>query len=183
MRAKQLDSFYLATYDMCIDFANQYINENADLYLSRNHSVKEKVVQDIVNGKLAEWMIYYAIKKNGGNCSYPDMIVYPPHTKDYSSDLILTLDNGDKKLIHVKSHNLNSNYPVSWLFQPNDPLVSNPASNDYIALCVIDGVSKELKTNNSGGFYYSMKAIDALPLYKNPVRSDLNKKVIYYKDL
>ena len=66
-------------------------------------------------------------------------------------------------------------YPVSWVFQPNDPVTINPSNKDYLALVSIEeGVIFEA---------YFVKAMDVMKIYEAPKKEGLDKKVIYESTL
>ena len=66
-------------------------------------------------------------------------------------------------------------YPVSWVFQPNDPVTINPSNKDYLAL-----VSIEEDRFFQG---YFVKAVDVMKIYEAPKKEGLDKKVIYESTL
>ena len=80
-------------------------------------------------------------------------------------------------------------FPISWSFQPNDPIVSNPREHDYIALVVFplitftDQNGIEQIYNSLEGYLYFKNAINLINLYREPVKKELKKKVIYEEDL
>jgi hypothetical protein len=66
-------------------------------------------------------------------------------------------------------------YPISWVFQPNDPVTINPSNKDFLALVSIED-------DNSFNAYF-VKAVDVLEMYEKPKKEGLDKKVIYESTL
>jgi len=113
-------------YKKCVDFANKQLKTSADLYAYRGEAKKEKMVYDIIVGKLAELGVTKYLK-----CSKPDFTIYERKKKSYSADLRL----GNLR-IHVKgqSEESVSRYGHSWLFQRTDGIVRNATPYDVIIL-------------------------------------------------
>jgi len=113
-------------YKKCVDFANKQLKTSADLYAYRGEAKKEKMVYDIIVGKLAELGVTKYLK-----CSKPDFTIYERKKKSYSADLRL----GNLR-IHVKGQSEESvaRYGHSWLFQRTDGIVRNATPYDVIIL-------------------------------------------------
>jgi len=113
-------------YKKCVDFANKQLKTSADLYAYRGEAKKEKMVYDIIVGKLAELGVTKYLK-----CSKPDFTIYERKKKSYSADLRL----GNLR-VHVKgqSEESVSRYGHSWLFQRTDGIVRNATPYDVIIL-------------------------------------------------
>lgn len=114
----------------CLLFASYSVATSINEYKKRNQLDVKKIELDIYNGKLAEFMVYNYLVSKGRILASPDLNIYQKYQKSYDSDLCV---NGVK--IHVKSHVSNKLYPVSWLFQKNDPLIITH-NEDYLALVV-----------------------------------------------
>lgn len=149
-------------YLLCVQFAKDVINSNMDAYANRNQADFIKVFNDLVIGKVCEFVVY-----NELGTSYPDLKVYAKKDKSFDADLTL-----DDYKIHVKSCRKKSIFGESWVFQEEDELVTKPSSKDVLALCVIDEIQVE---------FYTIPAKKAV--YKEPVKKNLRKKVIYKKDV
>lgn len=151
---------------LCKTFSHYVLKSNTDEYAKRNQDDHSKVRLDIYHGKRAEYMVYnYFLSKNR-NVSAPDIMIYDKSKKSYDADLTIDSIN-----IHVKSTLDDSEFPNSWVFQPNDPLVKCPTENDYLALCVL---CKE-------PYMYLIKS-EGIE-YQKPIKKSLNKSVIYEKQI
>ena len=138
-------------------------------YKKRNQYNKDKIINDIYIGKSAEFLVYNFLISKQKQLAPPDLTIYKKHKKSYDADLRLKDVN-----IHVKSHKVNGNFPISWVFQKNDPLLLQRKDNDYLALVVMDkGV------NNM----YLKKIKDVV--FKEPVKESLRKTklCVYESDL
>ena len=71
-------------YNKCVDFANKQLKTSADLYAYRGEAKKEKIVYDIIVGKLAELAVCKFLKS-----SKPDFTIYERRKKSYGPDLRL----------------------------------------------------------------------------------------------
>lgn len=151
-----------AEYLLCVQFAKDVINSNLDTYANRKQDDFYKVFEDLVIGKVCEFFVF-----NQLNTSYPDLKVYASKDKSFDADLVK-----DEFNIHVKSCRYKSNFPVSWVFQPNDELVTSPGKEDVLALCTFDKGDINCVT-------ISAKKVK----YGEPIKKGLKKKIIYLKDL
>lgn len=148
----------------------------------RNQPDTSKNNLDHFYGKIAEFAVYNYLS-NKFDISLPDVEIYSAKNKSYDSDLIITKNNGDEILIHVKSQHTNrvNRYGKSWMFQQRDKLITNPKDNDVIILCsIID--SKTIEIMN----YF--KAKDLTKFYRDPMKKELiglidPKTCLYYDDL
>jgi hypothetical protein len=123
-------------YIVCINFADQVVETNLSEYASRNQKNKQKIRDDILCGKLAEWGVYFIYLGRGRNSiEPPDMKIYSWEDKSFNPDLTWQLYN-----IHVKSQTKQSSilYGDSWLFQSKDPLFAYSGEYDIIVACSID---------------------------------------------
>lgn len=150
-------NFLIAT-----QFAKDCINSNYDMYSKRSQDDFVKIYYDILLGKLCELEVSEEL-----GTSYPDIKVYAKGDKSFDADLT----KGEYK-IHVKSCRKGSIFGESWVFQPEDELVTNPDKNDILALCIAD--EKKIE-------FYTIKATKAV--YKEPIKKSLTKKVIYKEDV
>ena len=113
-------------YNKCVDFATKQLKTSKDLYTYRGENKKEKIVYDIIVGKLAELAVCKFLK-----CSKPDFTIYERRKKSYGPDLRL----GNLR-VHVKGQSEESvqRYGHSWLFQRSDQIVRNATPYDIIIL-------------------------------------------------
>jgi len=111
----------------CDLFSRFSVFSSLDEYKRRGQADKDKIISDIYNGKVAEFMVYNFFIKKGRSLSSPDLNIYSKRMKSFDSDLVIGNVN-----IHVKSHISNNIFPVSWMFQKNDPL----PEEDYLCLVV-----------------------------------------------
>jgi hypothetical protein len=151
-------------------FAEEVYDTNREMYESRNQSNRKKVIADIYLGKMAEFAVWNLLQKQGKDATFPDIMIYQANKKSYDADITA----GDTK-IHVKSCIAMGLYPVSWVFQPNDPVTINPSNKDFLALVSIE----EDKYFEA----YFIKAIDVIEIYEAPRKEGLDKKVIYESTL
>ena len=154
------------------NFSDAVVFTNINQYRKRNQSNIEKIKKDILFGKYAEFCVWWNLLLDGWNVQEPDCQVYSNKKKSFDADL--TANDGTR--FHVKSCNSSSTFPVSWLFQPNDPVTMNPNQNDLFVLCYIENDTYDI----SG---YTMPSTDALGKYRAPISPKLNKKVLYKKYL
>ncbi len=149
----------------------EYQNKQSDLfskysvfsslseYEKRNQFNKDKIINDIYNGKKAEFLVYNFLISKQKKLISPDLNIYEKYNKSYNADLCLKNVN-----IHVKSHKVNGNFPVSWVFQKKDPLLLEKKNNDYLALVVMD---------ECVNYMYLKKIKDVV--FKEPVKESLRK--------
>lgn len=131
----------------CELFSRFSFSSSLDEYNRRGQHDKDKIINDIYNGKIAEFMVYNFFVKKGRSLSSPDLNIYSKKMKSFDADLVI----GDVS-IHVKSHMSNNIFPVSWMFQKNDPL---PAE-DYLCL-VVDNSYMYIKRVSEVEFSEPMK--------------------------
>lgn len=151
-------------------FAREVYETNREMYESRNQNNRLKVIADIYVGKMAEFAVWNYLQRDGKDATFPDIVIYPAKKKSYDADITC----GDVK-IHVKSCISLGIYPVSWVFQPNDPVTISPSNKDFLALVSIE----EERLFQA----YFVKAIDVINIYEAPKKEGLDKKVIYESTL
>ncbi|HLD91141.1 MAG TPA: hypothetical protein VI911_09030 [Patescibacteria group bacterium] len=132
------------TINLCKQFALDSVESSLDEYSKRNQSNKELIIQQIFEGKVAEFAVYQYYKDRQLDCTLPDISIYTKRKKSFSSDLQVGMYH-----IHVKSQNLSSQrrYGKSWLFQAKDPLFKKATEYDICVFCTVDEnvVTIELK--------------------------------------
>ena len=151
----------------CKLFAEYSVDSSIDEYKSRMQSNRDKIKKDIYNGKIAEFMVYNYLFEAGKYPSSPDLNIYKSVHKSYECDLYVK-----EKEIHVKSHKKNDKYPVSWLFQKNDPIIKNKIG--FICFVVM---------GENNAYMYLVKSSKVL--YRSPIKKALkkNKACVYEYDL
>ena len=147
---------------LAYEFAKHCVDSNRDEYARRNQTNISKILTDINEGKLAEYQVFNTLMLKGKNPSPPDIMIYGKNDKSFDADITCGLIN-----VHVKSCSGTSPFGNSWIFQPNDELVTRPTETDYLALCVLGEES----------YMYLVKAADME--YTSPVKDNLDKGVIY----
>ena len=175
---QQLDNYCLDydIYKMCQHFSQRVINTNVDEYAKRKQSDIEKIENDILIGKLAEWGVYFIyLERNRNNIDPPDMKVYNVRNKSFEPDLKWGLYN-----LHIKSQIAESSerYGDSWVFQAKDPLFGFSNEYDIVIGCRVS-IEKD-------GVYVGIlleKQFKELK-FGEPKLSKFggNKKVVYLKD-
>lgn len=172
MQPKKLRLIAPSNYQerLCTLFSSEVYHTNKDMYSSRNQTDENKVRSDIYLGKMAEFAVYNYLISKGKKCSAPDILIYQAKQKSYDADLFVN----DSSPLHVKSCMSSSAYGNSWVFQPNDPLVTEPAEDETIALVIVN--------SNAEFDCYIVKALDAVDMYRAPRKIELNKKVLYEED-
>ena len=164
-----LDDITEYQHKQCVLFSRFSVYSSLDEYSRSNQKNKEKIVSDIYNGKKAEFMVYNFFLHKSYDLNSPDVNIYHKFMKSYDADLILT-----NVKLHVKSHKINTNFPVSWLFQKNDPLLTTTDENNFLSLVVI-GLDES---------YMYLKRISEVE-FKEPMKESLKdtKVCVYEKDL
>jgi hypothetical protein len=145
----------------CDLFSKYSVFSSLSEYEKRNQFDKNKIINDIYNGKKAEFLVYNYLISRQKKLMSPDLNIYEKHEKSYDADLYLYLKDIN---IHVKSHKVNGNFTVSWVFQKRDPLLLEKKENDYLALVVMD---KDIN-------YMYLKSIKDV-VFKEPVKDSLRK--------
>jgi len=151
-------------------FAKYSVGTSLDKYAERSQNDVEKITLDIFNGKVCEYMVYNTMLSKGKKLSRVDIEIYDAKNKTFDADFTLNGYN-----FHVKSHFVNGNFPVSWLFQNHDSLVTNPTENDYIIFCEIHNLEHPKNTM----YMVNAKNVN----YELPIKDVLKKtKVCVYKN-
>ena len=163
----------LDDYLKCVQFAHDSIETNLDAYARRNQKRIHKILNDIIIGKIAEFGVHkYLMTKN--HLNEPDLKVYNKNEKSFDADLKFLNYN-----IHVKSQSIEQSekYGISWSFQKQDKLITDPDNNDVIFLCIVNDL--EVIILNYG------KANKYKGLYGEPIKESLKftKKVLYFEKI
>jgi hypothetical protein len=144
---------------ICKKFACDVVDTNIDEYERRNQFDKDKIIDDIYVGKIAEFATYKLLKRRGKNVVEPDCQVYGSSKKSFSADL----KDGSFEY-HVKCMKASAarRFGLSWSFQKSDKLVTKPKANDIIVLCeYTDNCDVDIKA--------LVKAKNMMELYTKPV--------------
>lgn len=167
-------------YDTCYDFSEKVVETNLDCYARRQQFDRDKIVDDIIVGKLAEVACRKLLIARGMVPNDVDFAIYGKKKKSFDSDLIARVGEGNEWRFHVKcmKEGTASRFGLSWSFQVQDSLVTCAAENDYLMLCqlndyfTVDVKTVTLARNVSG-------------CWKDPKLARLFgiKKVLYWSDL
>ena len=152
----------------CELFSKYSVFSSLPEYKKRNQFNEDKIIKDIYNGKKAEFLVYNFLISKQKQLNSPDLNIYEKYNKSYDSDLILKDVN-----IHVKSHNVSGNFPVSWVFQKKDPLLTKLKDNNFLALVVM---------NKETSYMYLKKISEVY--FKQPLKESLRvtKVCVYESD-
>lgn len=174
-----LDNEYFVGDDIikiCNHFADRVISTNIDCYQNRKQYNLDKIRQDIVLGKIAEWGVYFNYLHRGRtNIGIPDMNIYQAGHKNFDADLKWGFYN-----LHIKSQTFESaeRFGDSWIFQAKDPLFDFSNEYDIIVGCRV--------TMDTDGCLVQIKLEKP---FRNLIFGDTrmskfagNKKAVYLKD-
>lgn len=166
---------------MSYSFADKCYEKRKDEYARRQQSSRENIVKQIGTSKIFEFMVY-----NFFNEYYSkDFVITPPSVEVYSGyarfddDLRISKKIDNKGIgVHIKSQELsriNSNYPISWAFQKNDPIFKDKG-NDLMVL----GIFFE----DSQGGLLSKNPVNVFEKHLGePKKSSLSSKLFIYYDI
>ena len=129
----KISKYYL---DKCRDFAEKQLKGSKDLYAYRGEHNLEKMLEDIVVGKLGECAVYKYLSDRGLYCTRPDFKIYEAKRKSFDADLFC-----ENCPVHVKSQSVLSSkrYGSSWLFQKSDSLLKCDTTQEFMAFTKVDG--------------------------------------------
>ena len=116
----------------CELFTDYVFSTNEKTYKSRGSSSSDKIKKDIYQGKVAECMVWNYLEMEGRKPTPIDFTIYEKKRKSFDADICVE----DFK-IHVKSCADWTEYPNSWLFQKQDPLIVDATEKDMLFLCVL----------------------------------------------
>lgn len=174
------------------NFAEKLHSSVKDQYYRRNQTNDETIINQKIQGTLAEFAVSGLLKSFGLTCSKDvDTKIYHWTKKTYGADL----EFGDIK-INVKSQTFETRKrgtPLSWLLQYSgegkghtDPLFNNATKpNEYLALTY-------LEKDSLGNYVVAVVGVINVPeifaspnLIKLPERVHLRdtKRALYYSDL
>lgn len=125
----------------CEEFANEQIDTSINHYKRRKQGNREKIIQDIVTGKLGELAAQRMLRKYNIHTGSPDFNIYDKRGKSFDADLTWKGVN-----FHCKSQTEESanKYGTSWILQyggagfgHTDKLFKARGPNDYLIPCVV----------------------------------------------
>ena len=151
------------------EYARKHQESSIRNYNKRNQFNSDKIFHDCLNGKIAEFCLYFDLVSKGYKLDKPDLTIYSSKDKSYDSDLYLP----EKDIrIHIKSISIKSSklYGDSVVFQRNDPLVKSPKKQDYIA------IMKQVDFLN----YYTLKWLNSCEAQYEDTRTYLPTKCAIY---
>lgn len=154
----------------CVLFTDYVFSTNEKVYQSRGSSDLNKIKKDIYQGKVAECMVWNFLEMEGRKPTPIDFTIYDHKRKSFDADVCV----GDFK-IHIKSCADWTGCPNSWLFQKQDPIVTNATANDMLFLCVL--------TDDRNGYAYVIPAKEAKKEETISVPLRENKVAVYEKSL
>lgn len=163
-------------YAKCFQFSKKVVDTNLDCYARRNQTDKEKIIDDILVGKLAEIASEKLLAARGIEHSETDLNIYSVGGKSFDPDLYGWTEWKSWKF-HVKcmKHENAERWGLSWSFQAKDHIVSDPCDDEYIILCeMMDYHTIDIKT--------VVKANTLLNCWDDPKLNKLKgiKKVLYW---
>lgn len=189
------NNFYFLTKEQIQvgkEFAQKISINNFEKYSEkRNQSNLSIIESQFRNGIFAEIGVSKLLK----NCSKPNTRIFD-FSKSKSQDYFSCDLTDGKNSFHVKSCNIDSKFPISWLFQKIDPLVYNPTESDFIVLTIVENISNinvfdtiENQKENDEKVKITIKSIihakDAIEhkCYQEPKKESLKKgKTCLYWD-
>lgn len=167
---------------LCEIFADKVISTNIKQYERRKQFDQKKIWNDVFQGKIAEWGVYFIYLERGRkNIDPPDMRIYNSWNKSFDADLKFGMYN-----LHIKSQTYESalRYGDSWIFQAKDPLFESANEYDIVIGCrvsldqptknFIEGALVEIKLEKA--FHNLIIGETKLSKFSD------NKKAIYLKD-
>lgn len=125
----------------CEDFANEQIDTSINHYKKRKQGNRDKIIQDIVTGKLGELAAHRLLKRHGIHAKEPDFNIYIGRKKSFDADITWKGNN-----FHCKSQTEESanKYGTSWILQyggagfgHQDKLFRHCDDNDFLIATVV----------------------------------------------
>lgn len=118
----------------CEKFALERVGASEALYRARGEERTAKMVEDIINGSVAEFAVQAYLLSKGYECTAPDLSIHAQ--KSFSADLM-----SGSNYINVKAQTSASamRYSSSWIFQQEDKTLTLPSEKGYAFFCIVDG--------------------------------------------
>lgn len=166
-------------YKKCLTFSKKVVDTNIDCYSRRNQNDKEKIVDDILTGKVAEIASEKLLTARGIEHSETDLNIYSVGGKSFDADLVGWTERHSWKF-HVKCMKKENaeRWGLSWSFQTKDPLVTDPDDDEHIILCeMLDYHTIDIKT--------VVRANTLFNCWSDPKLDKLKgiKKVLYWETI
>jgi hypothetical protein len=134
------------------EFAENSVDTSINHYKKRGQSRREKIVQDIICGKLGEFGVTEFLRQHGYFVTDPDIEIYTAGKKSFDADLHVYI-NEDHYNIHCKSQTKDSakKYGNSWVLQYDgfgrghtDKLFKHRTEFDFLAATEADEVTGDV---------------------------------------
>lgn len=115
--------------EKCTIFAQECAQTNK-YYASRGQANLDKIVQDIITGKLGEFAAYELLSSKFADATVPDLEIYKGGRKSHSADITAGGHN-----FSVKTQSLESvkKYGMSWLMEKNS---LDKFTGHHVILCM-----------------------------------------------
>ena len=127
----------------CTEFACQSVGTSLAHYAKRGQTNQEKIINDIITGKLGEVAAYKMLKRKGIDVKYPDFEIYEGRKKSFDADM--TDEQGRKYHCKSQSNESAKRYGCSWILQYSgtghghqDKLFRNRDKNDFLVPMRVD---------------------------------------------
>jgi hypothetical protein len=123
----------------CHNFAEKCADSCLSNYKKRGQGNREKIINDILSGKLLEIGAYRLLKKIGLPAIFPDFQIYDAKGKSWDADIVAGKEN-----FHIKSQTKESAdcYGESWVLSygvhGTDRLFKDCTKNDYLIPGFVD---------------------------------------------
>lgn len=168
------------------EFARESLNTHRGYKRRRQYNM-EAIRNQIITGKIGEYVTYKFLKDQCYKCSRPDLKIYSAGKKSWEADL--KAHDLDDLLVHVKSQTFKNagTYGLSWIFQLGsdgyshvDPILKGESEpNEYISFVMLNGTEGEVKAFLPANDLFK-KALFDDPKLKKLVGY---KKAVYYERL
>jgi hypothetical protein len=151
------------------EYAKAHVESSKKHYADRNQS-HNYIFHQVLNGKIAEFSLYYYLKEKNYKLAPPDLKHYAENKKSHSADLVVN----NKTHLHVKSITQDSleKYGISFLVEKNDPETINPSDDNFYV--IMKQVSFLVYEPHS---FVASKSIS----WKAPINRKLVTKLAYYE--
>ena len=137
-----------------------------------------KIEQDIVDGRIAEWVTKYILSDIYGNITPPDETVYVTD-KQWKPNLVC-ITTGQEFSVHSQNTKSAKNNGESWVFSIHDPefkgLCDPKRKECFVLIDLGEKIAKLRVLINIG-------TIHAKHLFKDLQKLGYHKKCVYYKDI
>ncbi len=110
-----------ADLDKCVEFGKAQLPTSSSHYAKRGQTNEDKILKDIVTGKMGEIGIHrLLVQANSFVSQPPDFTIYKGRKKSWACDIIAGSHTGTDQLkLHCKTQSAESlnRYGLSWIFQ------------------------------------------------------------------